>query len=146
MRRMDVHGFRFEPPRGYELEESTIAWRLKTTQPLSASLIVQSKKGRLGATIEELAAEAILDLNQSLGSGMKNMMKAEFAFDDGSSGVLVGYDLFAKTGNFRQYFALRLHRERLCTITVTVPSAGFDQQSATEILSAIASLSLVSPS
>ena len=137
-----INAFQYEPPPGYRPEESMESLRGPTLGGFSPSFIIQSKRARLGASLEDLATEAIVDLNQSLGAGMKNMSKAEFSFDDKSSGVLIAFNLQTKTGSFRQYFVLRVHGDRLCTITVTVPSTAFDEKAATSLLASIASLTL----
>jgi hypothetical protein len=71
---------------------------------------------------------------------MKQASKAAFAFADGGEGVLLAYSFPTQTGELRQYFALRLHQQRLCTVTLTVPTTGLTEGSAKQFLAAIASV------
>ena len=136
----DLNGFQFSPPPGYRVDEVMSSWRSPSTSAGSASFIAQSKKARLGASLEELTTETVLELTQSLGNGLKDMSKAEFGFDDGGTGMLLGFTLNTSTGTFRQYFALRLQGDRLCTLTVTASAASLDQAQANALLTSIASL------
>lgn len=140
----ELNGFRVEPPPGYRMDEAMSSWRAPVSGGLSASFIAQSKKARLGATLEELTAETVMELSTSLGSGLKDMSKAEFTFDDGGTGMLLAFSLQTGAGAFRQYFALRLSGDRLCTLTVTASATGLDQAGAHALLASISSLQVAS--
>lgn len=135
---MQIEGFDFPPPAGFRTEDVTVAYRqgLPGTGP-SASLIVQSKPARAGASLGDFASETLSELAQTVPK-MKNASKAEFAFDDGGKGIILAYSLQAQTGELRQYFVLRLEKGRLCTITLTVPNDKLTEASAKTLMNAIA--------
>jgi hypothetical protein len=139
---MNVEGFTFSPPAGFRTEEQTIALRMGTGGGPAPSLIVQSKPARATATLEELAGQTFAELSQTV-PGMKNASRSEFTFADGGTGVVLAYNFPTATGELRQYFVLRLHQQRLCTVTLTLPSASLTEGNARLFMSAIASISPV---
>jgi hypothetical protein len=137
---MQVDAFQFNPPEAFRMEEMTIALRQESGKKGPApSMLVQSKRARPGAPIELLAGETAAELARTLG-GLENMSKTQFNFDDGGTGVVLAYDFKASTGQLRQYFVLRLHRDRLCTITITIPRTELNEASAASILKSMASV------
>ena len=137
---ISVEGFSFEPPAGFRTEEMTVGMRMGPpgNQP-SPSLIVQSKPARAGVTIETVAAEVLAELTQTV-PNMKSSSKTEFSFSDGGSGVVLAYNFSAKTGELRQYFALRLHQGRLCSVALTLPASALTEANAKSFMQAIASV------
>lgn len=137
---MNLDGFAFQPPAGFRTEEQTVAMRLPFAgQGPSPSLIVQTKLTRPGVTVKDLAAQTFTELASNVPK-MKNASQAEFAFSDGGLGMVLAYSFPTQTGELRQYFVLRLHGERLCTITLTVPTSALTESSAKSYLNAIASV------
>jgi hypothetical protein len=135
---MNVEGFTFTAPAGFRTEEQTISLRMIVDGP-APSLIVQSKPARDGASIEELAAQTFSELAQTI-PGMKGGSQNEFTFADGGHGIVLAYNFPTASGDLRQYFVLRLHQQRLCTITLTLPSASLTEGNARLFMAAIASL------
>ena len=135
---MNVEGFTFTPPAGFRTEEQTIALRMVVNGP-APSLIVQSKPARAGASLEELAGQTFAELSQTI-PGMKATSRTEFTFADGGTGIVLAYNFPTGTGELRQYFVLRLHQQRLCTITLTLPSESLTEGNARLFMAAIASL------
>ncbi len=138
-RSLNVEGFTFTPPIGFRTEEQTIALRMVVDGP-APSLIVQSKPARAGASLEEMAGQTFSELTQTI-PGMKGASRSEFTFADGGSGIVLAYTFPTSTGELRQYFVLRLHQQRLCSITLTLPSASLTEGNARLFMGAIASLS-----
>lgn len=139
---MNLDGFSFQPPAGFRTEEQTIAMRLPfANQGLgpSPSLIVQTRLTRPGATVKDLAAQTFTELASNVPK-MKQASQAEFAFNDGGLGMVLAYSFPTQTGELRQYFVLRLQGDRLCTITLTVPTSALTESSAKSYLNAIASV------
>src|SRR5688572_6836620 len=127
---LTVEGFAIDPPADFKTEEMTIGLRQQVPDGgSSASLIVQSKKARPGITLDQLATETVVELTQSLG-GMKNLARSELTFTDGGAGVVLSYDWMTASGDMRQYFVLRLHKERVCCVTLTVRRDGVTAESA----------------
>src|SRR3990167_393711 len=137
-RSMNVEGFTFTPPAGFRTEEQTIALRMVVDGP-APSLIVQSKPARAGASLEELAGQTFSELSQTV-PGMKGASRTEFSFADGGTGIVIAYNFPTAAGELRQYFVLRLHEQRLCSVTLTLPSASLTEGNARLFMSAIASL------
>lgn len=137
---MNVEGFEFAAPPGFRTEEMTVGYRmgLPGSGP-GPSIIVQSKPARTGAKLETLAAETMTELTQTI-AHLKNLVRAELKFDDGGTGVLLTYEFPTQTGQLRQYFVLRLHGGRLCTVTLTLPSASLTESNAKTFMQAIASI------
>lgn len=137
---MNVEGFSFDPPIGFRTEEMTVGMRMGPpgNRP-GPSLIVQSKIARDGATLDALAAETLVELVQTVPE-MKNPSKTEFTFADGGTGVVIAYNFTAKTGELRQYYVLRLHQGRLCSVTLTLPSSALTESNAKSFMAAIASV------
>ena len=137
-----VDGFAIDPPPDFKTEEMTIGLRQQVPPGgSSASLIVQSKKARPGATLEELATETVVELTQSLG-GMKNLTRSEVTFADGGAGAVLAYDWATASGDLRQYFVLRLNGERVCSLTLTARRDGVTPESAGPLMKTISSLRL----
>lgn len=135
---MNVEGFTFTPPAGFRTEEQTIALRMAVDGP-APSLLIQTKPARPGVPLEELAAQTLTELAQTI-PGMKGGSRSEFTFADGGNGIVLAYNFPTATGELRQYFVLRLHGQRLCTITLTLPSASLTEGNARLFMAAIASL------
>ena len=135
---MNIEGFTFTPPAGFRTEEQTIALRMVVNGP-APSLIVQSKPARPETSLEELAGQTFSELSQTI-PGMKSTSRTEFTFADGGTGIVLAYNFPTATGELRQYFVLRLHQQRLCTITLTLPSSSLTEGNARLFMSAIASL------
>ena len=137
---ISVEGFSFEPPAGFRTEEMTIGMRMGPPGNHPApSLIVQSKPAREGATITTLAAEVLAELVQTV-PNMKSPSKTEFTYSDGGTGVVLAYNFTAKTGELRQYFALRLDKGRLCSVALTLPASALTESNAKSFMQAIASV------
>ncbi len=137
---MNVQGFSFEPPDGFRTEEMTVGMRMGPPGNHPApSLIVQSKPAREGASIATLAAEVLGELTQTVPK-MKGPSKTEFTFNDGGTGIVLAYNFTAKTGELRQYFALRLHQGRLCSVALTLPASALTEANAKSFMQAIASV------
>lgn len=137
---MNVEGFSFSPPAGFRTEEMTVGMRMGPPgNRVSPSLIVQSKAAREGATLEALATETLVELAQTV-PNMKAPAKTEFTFADGGTGIVLSYTFTAKTGELRQYFVLRLHEGKLCSITLTIPSSALNDGNAKSFMDAIASV------
>jgi hypothetical protein len=136
---VEIAGFSFEAPDAFKTEEMTVAMRGPLTQQQGPSLIVQSRKARLGAKLEELGAEITAELVQSI-AGMQDLTRTEFAFADGGKGLLLGYNLQTAGGRLRQYFVMRLHGDRLCSMTVSAPQTGLNDTVAAQLMKAIASI------
>lgn len=135
---MNVEGFTFTPPAGFRTEEQTIALRMVVDGP-APSLIVQSKPARKGATLEELAGQTFSELSQTV-VGMKGASRTEFTFADGGTGIVIAYNFPTAAGELRQYFVLRLHEQRLCSVTLTLPSSSLTEGNARLFMTAIASI------
>ncbi len=136
----DLIGFRFEPPAGFIAEESTFGYRPALTKGGSGpSFLVQSRPARAGASLEELTTEILTELAQTL-PNLKNASQSEFVFADGGSGVVLAYNFTTKTGELRQYHALRLNQNRLASVLLTVPVSQLNDSNAKGFLAAIASL------
>ena len=137
---LNVEGFGFEPPPGFRTEEMTVGLRMglpgSGPQP---TFIVQSRPARARAKLEELAAETMSELAQSV-PHMQNLSRSEISFTDGGAGVVLAYDFATQTSDLRQYFVLRLHGERLCTVTLTIPRSALTEGNAKSFMQAIASL------
>jgi hypothetical protein len=137
---MNLEGFSFDPPAGFRTEEMTVGMRMGPPgNRVAPSLIVQSKQAREGATLEALAAETLVELVQTV-PGMKSPSKTEFTFADGGTGVVLAYNFTAKTGDLRQYFVLRLHQGKLCSVTLTLPTSALNEGNAKSFMDAIASV------
>ena len=137
---MNLEGFSFEPPPGFRTEDVTVSYRLGLPgSGPGPSLIVQTKPARPGADLGQLAGETLAELAQSV-PGIKQASKSDFSFDDGGTGVLLAYSFATQAGELRQYFALRLAKGRLCTLTLTVPAANLNETSAKTFLGAIAAV------
>ena len=135
---MNVEGFTFTPPAGFRTEEQTIALRMIVDGP-APSFLIQTKPARPGVTIEELAAPTLSELTQTI-PGMKGGSKSEFTFADGGAGIVLAYTFPTAAGELRQYFVLRLHQQRLCTITLTLPQSSLTEGNARQFMAAISSL------
>ena len=135
---MNIEGFTFTPPAGFRTEEQTIALRMVVDGP-APSFILQTKPARPGASLEELAAQTLAELTQTI-PGMKGGSRSEFTFADGGNGIVLAYNFPTATGELRQYFVLRLHQQRLCSITLTLPSSSLTEGNARLFMSAIASI------
>jgi hypothetical protein len=135
---MNVEGFTFTPPAGFRTEEQTIALRMGVEGP-APSLIVQSKPARAGVSLEDLAGQTFSELSQTI-PGMKAASRSEFTFADGGNGIVLAYNFPTATGELRQYFVLRLDKQRLCTVTLTLPSASLTEGNARLFMSALASI------
>ena len=94
---LKIEGFLIDPPADFTTEEMTVG--LRQQAPSSSSLIVQSKKARAGATLDQLATETVVELTQSL-TGMKNLTRTELIFADGGVGAMLSYDW--TTANLRR--------------------------------------------
>ncbi len=137
---MNVAGFSFDPPAGFRTEEMTVGLRMGPPgNRVAPSLIVHSKQAREGATLETLAAETLVELVQTV-PNMKSPSKTEFTFADGGTGVVLSYNFTAKTGDLRQYFVLRLHQGKLCSVTLTIPGSALNEGNAKSFMDAIASV------
>ena len=136
---LTVEGFALDPPPEFKLEEMTVGLRQPLEGGGSQSLIVQSKAARPGSRLDELAAETMAELSQSIG-GMKNLARSEVTFADGGAGVVLSYDWSTHGGELRQYFVMRLEGGRLCTVTLTVPRAQVTPESAGRLMKTIASI------
>jgi hypothetical protein len=136
---VDIAGFRFEAPETFKTEEMTVAMRGPLSQQAAPSIIVQSRKARLGASLEELAGETVAELAQTV-AGMKNLTRHALEFADGGKGILLGYDLQVSAGRLRQYFAMRLNGDRLCSMTVSAPYDGLNDTIAAQLMKSIASI------
>ncbi len=135
---MNVEGFSFTPPAGFRTEEQTVALRMAVDGP-APSLLAQSKPARPGVSLEEFAGQTFSELSQTI-PGMKGASRSEFTFADGGNGIVLAYNFPTATGELRQYFVLRLHQQRLCSITLTLPSASLTEGNARLFMSSIASL------
>jgi hypothetical protein len=136
---MDVQGFAFDPPMGFRTEEMTVGLRMGDGNTPAPSLIVQSKPARAGATLETIGAEVLAELAQTVGK-MKVPSLTEFTFADGGAGLVISYNFSTHTGELRQYYALRLHAGRLCTVALTLPSSALTESNARTFMQAIASV------
>jgi hypothetical protein len=137
---MNVDGFSFEPPAGFRIEEMTVGLKMGPAgNRVAPSLMVQSKLAREGSTLETLAAETLVELVQTV-PNMKSPSKTEFTFADGGSGVVLAYNFTAKTGELRQYFVLRVHQGKLCSVTLTLPASSVNEGNAKSFMDAIASV------
>lgn len=136
---MDLNGFTFDPPAGFRTEELTVGLRMGTGNRPGPSFIIQSKPAREGATLDTIAAETLVELVQTI-PDMKAPSKTEFTFADGGTGVVLAYNFTSKSGDLRQYFVLRLHQGRLCTVALTLPSSALTESNARTFMAAIASL------
>lgn len=137
---MNVEGFSFQPPAGFRTEEHTVALRLPFAgNGPGPSLIVQSKLVPEGSTLTGLASQTFAELASNVPK-MKNASQSELTFSDGGLGVVLAYSFPTQSGELRQYFVLRLHAQRLCSLTLTVPSAGLTDGNAKSYLAALASI------
>jgi hypothetical protein len=137
---MNVEGFNIDPPAGFRTEEMTVGMRMGPPgNRVAPSMIVQSKLAREGATLDALAAETLVELIQTV-PNIKNPSKTEFTFADGGTGMVLAYNFTAKTGDLRQYFVLRLHEGKLCSVTLTIPSSSLTEANGKSFMDAIASL------
>ena len=136
-----IEGFTFSPPSTFRVEEVTMGMSggLPGKGGVSPSLIVQTKPARAGATLDELAAEVLGELLQTMPS-MKDGTKGEITFDDGEKGVVLSYALVSSKGEFRQYFVMRLSPRRLCTATLTVPTAELTPAVASSMMNLLTSI------
>jgi hypothetical protein len=116
-----MNGFTIDQPAGFRVQDMTVSFvtGLPDTGP-SPSLIVQSKPVPQGKTVDEIAAETLAELLQSI-PGMAQGTKSNLTFDDGGRGVLLSYTMRTKRAELRQYFVLRVDNGRLCTATLTAP-------------------------
>lgn len=135
---MNVEGFTFSPPPGFRTEEQTIALRMPAPGP-APSLVVQTRPAKPNAKLEELAGQVFAELSQTI-PGMKGASRTPFTFTDGGEGVVLAYNFPASTGELRQYFVLRLHQQRLCTVTLTLPASSLTESNARAFMSSLASL------
>lgn len=133
---LTVNGFSIAPPADFDLEEMTVGLRRPAQ---NASVIVQSKRARDGATLDALATETTVELSQSL-PGMENLARSALTFDDGGEGIVLSYDWQTHQGRLRQYFVIRLASGKQCSMTVTVPRDGVTPESAGELMRVIMSL------
>jgi hypothetical protein len=140
---LHVDGFAIDPPPDFRTEEMTIGLRQAALPGMtsSPSLIIQSKRARQGATLEQIATETLVELGQTL-RGMKNVTRSELIFADGGSGAVLSYDWTTATGDMRQYFVLRLNGDRVCSVTLTARRDSVTAESAAPIMQTIASLRL----
>jgi hypothetical protein len=137
----------FDPPPGFGPDETMLSLRPPAPaaaaaggRPASSSLIVHHKRARPGASLGELAGEAAAELARSL-SGMLNLSKAEFLFDDGATGVLLSYDFpVFDEKTLRQYHVYRLDGDHLTTMTLTIPDEGLDKAAGAQFFRSLASL------
>src|SRR5258708_5917437 len=106
---MNVQDFSFDPPQGFRVEETTVGLRMGDGSAPAPSLIVQSKPTRAGVSLATLGAETLAELAQTV-PNMKAASKTEFTFADGGTGLVLSYNFTTRTGELRQYFALRLHQ------------------------------------
>ncbi len=137
---LTIEGFVIDPPGDFKTEEMTVGLRQQQAHSgSSASLIVQSKKARLGATVDELASEALTELAQTLGK-MNNLARTALTFADGGTGAMLSFDWTTASGPMRQYFVFRVNGDRLCTVTLTVPREDVTPESAMPLMKAIASI------
>jgi hypothetical protein len=136
---LEISGFHFQPPAGFLTEESTVGFRPLVKSGPAPSFIVQSKPLRRGATLEVLATEVLAELMQTL-PNMKNASQSATTFADGGPGIVLAYTFTTQTGELRQYHALRIHNERVCSVILTVPSSQLNDSNAQSFMSAIASL------
>ena len=135
---MNVEGFTFTPSQGFRTEEQTIALRMIVDGP-APSFLIQTKPARAGVSIEEIAAQTLSELTQTI-PGMKGASRGEFTFADGGSGIVLAYNFPTAAGELRQYFVLRLNQQRLCTITLTLPQSSLTEGNARLFMAAIASV------
>ncbi len=135
-----VEGFAFDKPPEFRTQEVTIGLitGLPDTGP-SASLIVQSRPTRAGATVETVAAETLGELLQTI-PGMIAGTKGEITFDDGEKGVILSYTLASGKGELRQYFVMRVHQGRVCTATLTAPVSSLNAASAVSMMKCLSSI------
>ena len=137
---MNVDGFTFDPPAGFRTEEMTVGMRMGPPgNPVAPSIIVQTRLAREGASLDVLAAETLMELVQTV-PNMVKPSKTEFTFADGGSGIVLAYNFTAKTGDFRQYFALRLHGGKLCSLALTMPTSAITESNARSFMDAISSM------
>jgi hypothetical protein len=122
-----VTGFSIEPPPGFRTQDMTVSFvtGLPDTGP-SPSLIVQSRPAVPGATLDEVAAQTLGELLQTI-PGMAQGTKGSITFDDGGKGILLSYTMRTGKGELRQYFVLRLEKGRICTATLTAPVDGLTE-------------------
>ena len=137
---LTFEGFAMDPPGDFKTEEITVGLRQQVaTSGPSASLIVQSKKARLGASVDDLAGDALNELSQTLGK-MNNLTRTALTFADGGAGAMLSFDWATASGAMRQYFVFRVNGDRLCTVTLTVPREDVTAESAQPLMKAIASI------
>lgn len=137
---INLEGFGFEPPAGFRTEEVTLGLRMGPPGgPPGPSFMVQSKQAREGASLEDLVSETMTELAQSI-ANIKNLTNNEITFADGGKGAVLAYSFPTHIGELRQYFALRLHKGRLCNITLTLPQSSLTESNAGMFMKAITSL------
>lgn len=136
---INLEGFVFDPPPGFRTEELTLGMRLGGASGPSPSLMAQTRPARPGATLDQLATETLVELSQTLGE-LKASSRAELTFADGAVGIVLSLTLTTQKGDMRQYFAIRLDKGRVCTLTLTVPASALNDANARAYMNAIASV------
>lgn len=140
---INLEGFQFEPPAGFRTEEMTVGLRMGLPGSGPApSFMLQSKSAREGASLEDLVGETMTELAQSI-ANIKNLSNSEITFTDGGKGAVLAYTFPTHIGELRQYFIMRLHKGRLCNITLTLPQSALTESNAGTFMKAIASLKTV---
>jgi len=136
-----IEGFTFTPPSTFRVEDVTMGMSggLPGKGGVSPSLIIQSRPARAGATLDQHASEVLAELLQTMPS-MKDGTKGELTFDDGEKGVVLSYGITSSKGELRQYFVLRLSPKRLCTATLTVPTADLTPTAVAGLMSLLTSI------
>ncbi len=137
---INLEGFGFDPPPGFRTEEVTFGLRmgLPGSGP-GPSLMAQSKVARTGASLEELAAETMIELAHTI-TNIKNLTNAAIKFVDGGTGAVLAYTFPTQAGEMRQYFVMRLHQGRLCNLTLTLPERSLQESNASLFMKSLASL------
>ena len=65
------------------------------------SFLIQTKPARAGASLEELAAQTLSELTQTI-PGMKGGSRSEFTFADGGTGIVLAYNVPTAAGELRR--------------------------------------------
>ena len=135
----EIAGFQFDPPPGFLVEESTVGFRPLNRAGPGPSFIVQAKPARKGLTLADFARDILAELVQTLPQ-MKNASRSDTKFADGGDGVVLAYTFTTQTGEMRQYHALRLHNDRICSVIFTLPASQLNDTNAKTFMTAVASI------
>ena len=130
-------GLRFDPPADFTIDQTMVSLRappptsgdprvMQRQTAIRPSLIVHRRD--VGDTaLEVLAGEVTAELVASIG-GLTGLSTESFAFTDGATGLIVGFDFAAaEVMSARQFHALRKDGPLLTTLTLTVDKLSLNE-------------------